>query len=351
MEQIERVAVVLRRPDPADRADRRGQVAARAPHLRAETEPASGVGRLRRAQLRDPARRRRDVGALRARPRRLHRRASRSAGAAARRRQRHAVPRRGRRAGADEQAMLLRALEEKLFLPLGADREVRSDFQLVAGTNRDLEPRRGRRALPRRPARAHQPLVVRAAGAGGAARRCRAEYRLRARTLRAPAPDDSVRFNLQARAAYPRALPRRRRRAGPAIFAISTRRSRGWRPWPRAAASPRRGRRRDREVDSRRGGGRRCATRPPRRTTTRRLARVLGPERAAALDLFDRAQLVEVLRTCASSPSLSEAGRSSSARHGRREPPPTTPTGCANTLHGLASIPACSGDGPHRAAS
>ena len=40
--------------------------------------------------------------------------------------------------GTDEQAMLLRAIEEKQFLPLGADREVRSDFQLIAGTNADL---------------------------------------------------------------------------------------------------------------------------------------------------------------------------------------------------------------------
>ena len=40
--------------------------------------------------------------------------------------------------GIDEQAMLLRALEEKTFLPFGSDREVRSDFQLIAGTNRDL---------------------------------------------------------------------------------------------------------------------------------------------------------------------------------------------------------------------
>ena len=36
------------------------------------------------------------------------------------------------------QEMLLRALEEKTFLPLGSDRESRSDFQLIAGTNRDL---------------------------------------------------------------------------------------------------------------------------------------------------------------------------------------------------------------------
>jgi transcriptional regulatory protein RtcR len=41
--------------------------------------------------------------------------------------------------GLDEQAMLLRALEERSFLPVGADREVQSDFLLIAGTNRDLQ--------------------------------------------------------------------------------------------------------------------------------------------------------------------------------------------------------------------
>ncbi|MET4729293.1 transcriptional regulatory protein RtcR [Lysobacter enzymogenes] len=41
--------------------------------------------------------------------------------------------------GLDEQAMLLRALEEKRFLPVGGDKEVESDFQLIAGTNRDLQ--------------------------------------------------------------------------------------------------------------------------------------------------------------------------------------------------------------------
>jgi transcriptional regulatory protein RtcR len=43
--------------------------------------------------------------------------------------------------GLDEQAMLLRALEEKRFLPLGSDEEVTSEFQLIAGTNRDLRSR------------------------------------------------------------------------------------------------------------------------------------------------------------------------------------------------------------------
>ncbi|ALH82597.1 RNA repair transcriptional activator RtcR [Sphingopyxis macrogoltabida] len=40
--------------------------------------------------------------------------------------------------GLDEQAMILRAVEEGCFLPVGADKEAASDFQLIAGTNRDL---------------------------------------------------------------------------------------------------------------------------------------------------------------------------------------------------------------------
>ncbi len=40
--------------------------------------------------------------------------------------------------GLDEQAMLLKALEEKRFYPVGSDEESESHFQLIAGTNRDL---------------------------------------------------------------------------------------------------------------------------------------------------------------------------------------------------------------------
>lgn len=40
--------------------------------------------------------------------------------------------------GLDEQAMLLRAVEDKRFSPYGSDKTVQSDFQLIAGTNRDL---------------------------------------------------------------------------------------------------------------------------------------------------------------------------------------------------------------------
>jgi len=43
--------------------------------------------------------------------------------------------------GSDEQAMLLKAIEEKRFFPLGSDKEVTSDFLLIAGTHRDLRTR------------------------------------------------------------------------------------------------------------------------------------------------------------------------------------------------------------------
>ncbi|ECE8822633.1 RNA repair transcriptional activator RtcR family protein [Salmonella enterica subsp. enterica serovar Typhimurium] len=43
--------------------------------------------------------------------------------------------------GADEQAMLLKAIEEKRFYPFGSDQQVSSDFQLIAGTVRDLRQR------------------------------------------------------------------------------------------------------------------------------------------------------------------------------------------------------------------
>ncbi|MDR1947688.1 MAG: RNA repair transcriptional activator RtcR [Desulfovibrio sp.] len=40
--------------------------------------------------------------------------------------------------GRDEQAMLLRAIEEKRFYPMGADTEKESEFQLICGTNSSL---------------------------------------------------------------------------------------------------------------------------------------------------------------------------------------------------------------------
>jgi transcriptional regulatory protein RtcR len=48
--------------------------------------------------------------------------------------------------GLDEQAMLLSAIEDKTFMAMGSDQQTSSDFQLIAGTNRDLfeQVRQGR---------------------------------------------------------------------------------------------------------------------------------------------------------------------------------------------------------------
>jgi len=43
--------------------------------------------------------------------------------------------------GLDEQVMLLRSIEEKKFFSVGADKESESDFQLICGTNRNLQQR------------------------------------------------------------------------------------------------------------------------------------------------------------------------------------------------------------------
>jgi transcriptional regulatory protein RtcR len=43
--------------------------------------------------------------------------------------------------GLEEQAMLLRAIEDRRFRPMGTEKEVQSDFQLICGTNQDLTAR------------------------------------------------------------------------------------------------------------------------------------------------------------------------------------------------------------------
>ena len=88
----------LARAVAADGPDRRRQVAARPPHLRAEAARHQVDGRLRRGELRDAEGRQRDVGLVRPQEGRLHRRGGRPARPAPRRRQGRAVPRRDRRA-------------------------------------------------------------------------------------------------------------------------------------------------------------------------------------------------------------------------------------------------------------
>ena len=153
------------RAAPAHRADRRRQVAAGAAHLRAQEGAAAGHGPLRRGQLRDAARRRRDVRAVRARAR---------APSPARCSDRPGLLRAADSGvlfldeigelGLDEQAMLLRAHRGQAVLAASAPTaRSTSDFQLIAGTNRDLRAALADGPLPRRPARAHQPVDLPAA--------------------------------------------------------------------------------------------------------------------------------------------------------------------------------------------
>jgi transcriptional regulatory protein RtcR len=208
--------------------------------------------------------------------------------------------------GGDEQAMLLRAIEEGVFYPMGADKESRSDFSLVAGSNRDLE---------------------RMAAAGT----FRADLlaRMNLWTFRLPAlrdrPEDiepNLDYELEqaSRARGVLVTMSREARARYLAFAVSPEAI-----WPgnfrdldasvmRMATLARGGRIDvpivDEEIARLRslfdafapagldaGDGASPAS------------RVLGPKKAAALDRFDRVQLDEVLRVCRGAASLSAAGR------------------------------------------
>ena len=198
--------------------------------------------------------------------------------------------------------MLLRALEEKRFLPLGADREVRSDFQLIAGTNRDLRAAVADGPLPRRPARAHQPVVVRAAGAARRGPKTSSRTSTTSSNGFARPHRSQVRFN----AAGARRLSRASRLAPSArwpgnfrdLYASIV----AWRRSPMADASP--SDVVDAEIERLDAAWRPARPRCPRpRRETDDAARswraCSAPSVLAALDRFDRVQLADVLRVCA----------------------------------------------------
>jgi transcriptional regulatory protein RtcR len=207
--------------------------------------------------------------------------------------------------GADEQAMMLRALEEKVFFPMGADKEVKSDFILLAGTNRDL-------------------------GDAVAAGRFREDLyaRINLWTFRLPGLAERVE-DIEPNLAHEldavtRSLGVRvtmSREARERFLAFATSREAVWRGNFRdfnaamirmATLSPG-GRITTEAVDeetarlralwSRAGAGQRVEARGDP------VAETLGAEAAAELDPFDRVQLAEVLRVCRGARSLSEAGR------------------------------------------
>ena len=204
--------------------------------------------------------------------------------------------------GADEQAMLLRALEEKKFLPVGADREASSDFQLIAGTNCDLSgavrggefredllarinlwtfhlPGLAQRVEDLEPNLDHELETAgrRLGQRTSMAREVRAAFLTFAR---GPEAKWSANFRDLNAAVTRMATLAPGGRITQAVLEGELTRLR--RTWQGAAVVS---------------------------TDDALLQAVLGTDEAAKLDLFDRAQLASVLRVCRESPTLSEAGR------------------------------------------
>ena len=203
--------------------------------------------------------------------------------------------------GPDEQAMLLRALEEKVFLPMGTDREVRSDFQLIAGSNRDL-------AEAVRAGRFREDLLT----------------RINLWTFRMPGLHERVEdiepnleYELDQWAATSGSRVTFSKEARAAFLGFATSREARWagnfRDFNAAIV----------RMATLAPGGRittavvqdeiarlTTAWAGPSEEPGEDLARrVLDPEVFARLDRFDLVQLVDVLRVCQESGSLSDAGR------------------------------------------
>jgi len=199
--------------------------------------------------------------------------------------------------GQDEQAMLLRALEEKRFLPVGSDREVESDFQLIAGTNRDLQ-----QAV--RAGRFREDLLARlnlwTYPLPGLAQRSEdIEPNLDFELERwSREQHERVRFNAEARSRY---------------LAFATSPDATWRgnfrdlgaSLMRLATLANAGRIQTDGVEEEIA---RLRAQWHGGTDVSPLDALLG-EAAAELDRFDRVQLEDVVRVCARSASLSAAGR------------------------------------------
>jgi transcriptional regulatory protein RtcR len=215
----------------------------------------------------------------------------------------------------DEQAMLLRAVEQRSFLPVGSDREVQSDFQLIAGTNREL-PEQVQRGLFREDLLCRINLwTFRLPGL--VERREDLEPNLDHELLRwteqtghrvtigPEARHDFLRFATSAAARWPGNF----RDFNAAVARMATLASSG-RITPRGVAEER-----ERLLQSwaplTTTAPAAAAAVPGAAATDdqRLLEHAFGTGNVPELDTFDRVQLLQVLRTCAGARGLSEAGR------------------------------------------
>jgi len=211
--------------------------------------------------------------------------------------------------GLDEQAMLLRAIELGVFLPVGSDREVSSEFQLIAGSNRDLRERvrqgEFREDLLARIDLWHFRLP------GLAERRedigPNVEFELE---RFAKENDRRVQFNAQARRRFlafatgpDAAWSANFRDLNAAITRLGT-----LAPAGRIGSDLV-----DEEVE------RLQSSWMHQPVSSDLVSRMLGSAQAEELDRFDRVQLEEVLAICLRSRSMSEAGRSLFAKSRARK--------------------------------
>ena len=213
--------------------------------------------------------------------------------------------------GLDEQAMLLKAVEEKRFYPMGSDREVASDFELIAGTNRDLRTEvaagRFREDLYARinlwsyvlPGLAQRPEDI--------------EPNVDHQLARAGAElGRSVRFSNEARAAYlryaqsPEALwTGNFRDLSASVTRLATLADSGRIGLPLVEAEMARLRWLWQPASDARSG---LASMPG--TLGRDdLSDLLGKDAVESMDLFDQLQLAAVLQVCRQARTLSDAGR------------------------------------------
>lgn len=202
--------------------------------------------------------------------------------------------------GPDEQAMCLRAIEEKQFLPMGSDKAVSSDFQLIAGTNRDL-------AVGVREGRFREDLFARLnlwTFALPPLRERREDiepnldFELRRFTER---EGRNATFNREARERYLAFA------TGPAARWTANFRDLSASVTRMATLAPE-GRINEATVVTEIGRLERLWNTGEADEDDALLATVLGPA-WAEIDPFDRVQLAEVIRVCRSCRSASEAGR------------------------------------------
>lgn len=203
--------------------------------------------------------------------------------------------------GLDEQAMMLRAIEEGRFLPMGADAEQTSDFILIAGTNRDLSAHIAEGHF-------REDLL---------ARLDLWRFRLPGLAERREDIAPNLTFELSRHADETGARVTMNREAETRFLAFATRPDTPWfgnfrdlaAAVTRMATLAPQGRITTELVDAEISALRARWSASDMKRPAALLAAYLPTESVSAMDLFDQAQLVQVIETCRTSSSLSDAGR------------------------------------------